>query len=504
MPTSTRPITIAIGALGGQGGGVLSDWLVHTAERSGYIAQSTAVAGVAQRTGATIYCVEVFPEPPKGEPSPVLALYPVPGDVDLMVGAELIEAGRAVQRGFVTPDVTTLVASTHRVYSMDERVAMGDARADDEAVIKAARAASKQLVAFDMDEPALRHGTVISSVLLGAIAGSGALPFSREHYEAAIRSGGRGVEQSLAAFAEGYRRASEAGGSSDAERAVVRLMTPEPTSEWGRAMRARVEKSLPATCLPIVMEGVRRCADYQDRRYAETFVDHVEQMMTWDADAAATSDDHLLLREYARYLTLRMCYEDTIRVADLKTRRSRFERFHQEVQAADGQIVNVVEYMHPRLEEVCDTLPAGIARKILGSARLRGWLGGAFGRGRNFTTTHVFGFWPQHILASLRRWRRGTYRYALEMERIAEWQAEIKKAVSRDRELAIELVRCARLIKGYGETHERGLERHARILNAVSSNVGVTADDVRGLCEAALQDEQGNALDQALAHAAAR
>ena len=55
-----RPLTIAILALGGQGGGVLTGWLVETAKANGYIAQSTFVAGVAQRTGATVYCVEMF------------------------------------------------------------------------------------------------------------------------------------------------------------------------------------------------------------------------------------------------------------------------------------------------------------------------------------------------------------------------------------------------------------------------------------------------------------
>ena len=46
-------------AIGGQGGGVLVDWIIDVAERNGCFAQSTSVAGVAQRTGATIYYVEM-------------------------------------------------------------------------------------------------------------------------------------------------------------------------------------------------------------------------------------------------------------------------------------------------------------------------------------------------------------------------------------------------------------------------------------------------------------
>src|SRR6185369_11431964 len=128
-----EPITIAILAMGGEGGGVLADWLLDLAERSGYYAQTTSVPGVAQRTGSTIYYLEMFPEAAAraAGKEPVLALMPVPGELDIVVASELMEAGRAIQRGLVTPDRTTLIASTHRVYSMTEKTAAGDARVDD-------------------------------------------------------------------------------------------------------------------------------------------------------------------------------------------------------------------------------------------------------------------------------------------------------------------------------------------------------------------------------------
>ena len=129
MAESTpRALTIVISAMGGQGGGVLSRWIVDVAEHGGYIAQATSVPGVAQRTGATIYYIELFPESAAdvtGSP-PVLALMPIPGHVDLLIAAELVESGRAVLRGLVTPDRTTVVASSHREYSVAEKAALGD------------------------------------------------------------------------------------------------------------------------------------------------------------------------------------------------------------------------------------------------------------------------------------------------------------------------------------------------------------------------------------------
>src|ERR1700736_4066304 len=123
--STPRATTIAILAMGGEGGGVLSDWIVDLAEHAGYRAQTTSVPGVAQRTGSTIYYIELFPGALVREAGkdPVLALMPVPGELDIVLASELMEAGRAIQRGLVTPDRTTLIASTHRVYSMTEKTA---------------------------------------------------------------------------------------------------------------------------------------------------------------------------------------------------------------------------------------------------------------------------------------------------------------------------------------------------------------------------------------------
>src|SRR5579884_4186637 len=112
QPRGPKAITIAVLAMGGEGGGVLADWIVDLAEHGGYLAQTTSVPGVAQRTGATIYYIEIFPASAAAAEGlqPVLALMPVPGEVDVVIASELMESARAVQRGLVTPDRTTLIA----------------------------------------------------------------------------------------------------------------------------------------------------------------------------------------------------------------------------------------------------------------------------------------------------------------------------------------------------------------------------------------------------------
>src|SRR5271167_788235 len=205
--TTERPICVAVLAMGGQGGGVLSDWIVELAESQGWPAQSTSVPGVAQRTGATIYYVEMLP--PKGGRAPILSLMPAQGEVDVVLASELMEAGRSILRGLVTPDRTTLIASTHRMYSVAEKEKPGDATADPNAVVEAAGVAAKRVIAFDMDALADKNNSHISACLFGTLAASGTLPFGRETFEAIIKTGGKSIAPSLNAFAAAFDQAAQ-------------------------------------------------------------------------------------------------------------------------------------------------------------------------------------------------------------------------------------------------------------------------------------------------------
>jgi indolepyruvate ferredoxin oxidoreductase beta subunit len=196
-------IKLAILAVGGQGGGVLTNWIEDMARSNGYAAQATSVAGVAQRTGATVYYLEMAPHD-LGTPMPVFSLMPAAGDVDVMIAAEMMEAGRAIMRGFVTPDRTTLIASTHRALAVSEKMAPGDGIASSDEVIAAAEIAARRFIAADFDQLAVSNGSVISAALFGALAGAGVLPFDRSAYEQAIRASGKGVAGSLRAFAAAY------------------------------------------------------------------------------------------------------------------------------------------------------------------------------------------------------------------------------------------------------------------------------------------------------------
>lgn len=496
---ATRPITLTIAALGGQGGGVLTDWLIEIAEAEGHLAQATSVPGVAQRTGATIYYLEFFPRAvaEAAGREPVMALMPVPGDVDCVVASELAEAGRALQRGLIDPQRTTVIASSHRAYAIAEKVALGQGGADAPGLARVLREQAKRLVLFDMNELAERHHSVISSVILGAICGSGVLPFPKTAFEHAIRSSGIAVETNLAAFEDACRTAAEGRVLSEPPEAPSPPVPERAASPRVQPLLDAVRK-LPAPVQTVALAGVRRTLDYQDPEYAQLYLRRLGRIV--ELERRQDDPSWALSEATGRALALWMTFEDTIRVADLKTRSTRFARVRAEVRAAPDQIVGMSEFVKPRVQEITATLPAGIGRWIGRSPRACGALA-RFTRGRRIRSNTIGGFLLLYAVAGLRRWRRGTLRYREENARIETWLATIERLGIEHRALAIELARAQRLIKGYGDTHERGW-RNFSALVAQLDRLAARADGAEIMARlhaAALADEEGAELARALA-----
>ena len=195
-----------------------------------------------------------------------------------------------------------------------------------------------------------------------------------------------------------------------------------------------------------------------------------------------------------------MAYEDTVRVADLKTRGTRFERFRKDVRADDQQIVLVSEYLHPRVEEICDILPAGLAAWLLGSNTARKVLGGIFSKGRKIKTTSLGGYLLMYGLSSLKFMRRASYKYKVENERIETWLTLVEKYRPKDYNTATEIASLQRLIKGYGDTHARGLKNYASIVEKLPAIIEQSdpAATLKSLQQAALKDEHSAELEAAL------
>lgn len=491
-------IKLAVMAVGGQGGGVLTGWIEAVGRANGYAVQATSVAGVAQRTGATIYYVEMAPASAGG--APVFSLAPAAGDVDILIAAEMMEAGRAILRGFVTPDRTTLIASSHRSLAVSEKMAPGDGIANPDEVQRAAEVAAKHLILHDMEALAVGVGSVISASLYGALAGSGALPFSRDSFEAAIRASGRGVEASLRAFSAGFDAAKGAvvpdlDTVPEAPASAPKVRGPEKLeSDWA-ALTERCA-NLPEPVRAMALAGLRKVVDFQDLAYGRAYLGHLDRILVLD-DAG---HEYALSAEAAKYIANAMAYDDLIRVADRKTRPARFERIRAELGIGPDQVVQLTEFTHPRGVEVVSMFPARLGRWTEDRPRLMAWIDRRVNKGRRLRSDGLWNFLQLYMLGGLKGWRKRTLRHAVEMEHLEAWLNTVLDLARRDYALGLEALKMRRLIKGYSDTHARGLSKFARAMEGVSLVAGRedAADWARRLRDAALQDEDGKALEGAI------
>ena len=545
---SGRLYTVLIAALGGEGGGVLSSWLVDAAVADGRTVQATSVPGVAQRTGATTYYLEIGSRATadargsssrtetasnsresSGAGGPVMALLPTPGNVDLLIASELLEAGRAAERGMITPDRTTVIASTHRTFAIAEKSAMGDGRFDDERVQRAVRELARGHVLEDLGSVAERAGTVLSSVLLGAVAGSGALPIPRERVRAAIERAGIAVDANLRGFDAAVRLLEGHDGEPPGTPAAAEV-TLQTEAEGSRRSSERLPASLssrldalPGPVRETARLGLDRTVDFQDARYGRQYLDRIERLLGNMANRVHQGNDprttpgvetagefsggtscspagFRVVEEVARQLALWMCFEDIIRVADLKTRRSRMDRVRSEVRAEPGQPVAITEFLKPGVDEWCSLLPARLARIVLRAADRGGWRQRYKLRLR-LRSSSVSGYVLLRMLAGLRLLRRGMSRFREEQERIEEWLSLVSKATETSPSFALETARCASLVKGYGDTRERGIRSFEKTMQCLTdcARVQEPAASLRELRLAALADPEGAKLDAAIA-----
>jgi indolepyruvate ferredoxin oxidoreductase beta subunit len=493
---SERPISVAILAIGGQGGGVLADWVIALAEAGGWYAQATSVPGVAQRTGATVYYIEMLP--PKDGRAPVLSLMPAQGDVDVVLAAELMEAGRSILRGFVTPDRTTLIASSHRSFAVIEKEKPGDGIADSLTVVDATGIAAKRTIAFDMEALATKHGSVVSACLFGALAASSALPFGRDAFEAVIKSGGRGIEPSLSAFSAAYEQAARKDAAPSVAPPVKRFEAlPQAAGHPALDRLLNRIRAFPTPLHAMLFAGAKRVTDFQDPAYADHYLDRVAEIYELDRRAGGADKAFALTANAAKYVAVAMAYDDVIRVAELKTRSRRFGRIRQEVGAAPDQIVYMTEFMHPRLEEAAGMLPAGLGRFVEAHP---GVFGLFFRRGRRVRTGTIRWFLMLYALSALKPLRRTTLRHVREVESLKQWLALVAQYAPKNYDLAVEILGARRLVKGYSDTHARGQSKFDRVLAALPTLAA--RDDgaqwLRRLTQSALADEDGTTLDGAL------
>ncbi len=481
--TRAEPICVQIAALGGQGGGLLAEWLAEAAHQAGYPAQVTSIPGVAQRTGATTYYLEILPEK-NGAPSPVFSLFPDEDGLDLMVAMEPLEAGRALERGLIT-ERTTVITTLNRIFSTAEKVVAGNGALGLPALIAPLERAAAKVVRLDVDALTGRPGVPGNAIMLGAIVGSGILPLDEAVCRGAIETKGVAVAASLANFKAGLHANGQAAHSMPAEEATDQLAPAPDGFDDGLA-------SYPAALRPLLGHALARLVDYQDHDYAAAYLRRLGPL-----NEADHSLGKVLVGETARRLAAWMSFEDVIRVAQLKTRPGRLARIRAELSLGHDGLLHVKDFLKPGREELASLLPPALGRRLMAGATA-GPVGGLRLR---IPTTSAWGYAALKLMASLKPWRRRTYRYAREEAAIEAWLAAVCQCAAQDPELAQRVAELAVLARGYGRVRARGLEQleafTAKVPERLRDDPIDLRRDVDMLLQRARHDPDGDRLAEA-------
>lgn len=495
-----RPISLLICALGGEGGGVLTEWLVDIARVAGFAAQSTSIPGVAQRTGATTYFFEVFPVSlaELAGRQPVFSLNPIPGALDCVISSELLETARCASNGLPSPERTLIITSSARTLTVPERTHLGDGRLDNASLLQIVQGACRAHHVLDMHAMAREHGTVVSAVMLGALAGSGLLPFAKDAYLQVVGAGGRGAAASLAGFEAAWRAMQKA---NEPVQLTQKLM-----AEIGAAHTSSTAlDDFPAAVHDMLALGNARVVDYQDAAYGALYLQRVQAVLQAEQRAdQAGLHAYAATREMARWVALWMAFDDIVRVAELKSRKARGSRVRAEVKAGESDLLKVYEHFKPGVAEFAALLPFSLATPLLRWNRKRIAEGKASWALPIKLGSHtVLGMLALRTLAALKVFRPRGSRFIDEQALIAQWVEAVVNGMQEDWQLGQEIALCGRLIKGYGSTNERGKDNLLHVVGHLAlpsfGSAAMRADAIRQAREAALQDEAGIKLDQTLA-----
>jgi indolepyruvate ferredoxin oxidoreductase beta subunit len=418
------------------------------------------------------------------------------------VSSELLETARQIGNGLASADRTLVISASSRALTTAEKMTMGDGRRPEGPLLDVIAAHSLRHHVMDMARLCQESGTLVSAVMLGAIAGSGLLPFTREHYEAVLAGPSKAAQASLRGFASAFDLVTRQREQAQYVEQVMKPAGLAPSATSAAVLPDDVAAKFPAVLHPLMGLAHQRLVEYQGPAYARLYVQRLERLLS--AESASADTTRPVTAEATRWLALWMAFDDIIRVADLKSRASRWDRVTQEVKAKEGDVLKVYDHFKPGVPELAALLPQILANRLLRWDRARVANGKApWSMPLKVARHALWGMASLRLLASLRVLRPLGSRYQTEQALIEEWLGGIESATRLSPALGLELARCGQLIKGYGSTNERGKDNLLHILRHVCGPVSAVplaeqAQAVARIRQAALQDEAGQALDQAL------
>ena len=464
-----KTLSILITALGGEGGGTLMNWVLECARSQKLFVQGTSVPGVAQRTGSTSYYIEICDKNFDNEKEPILSLYPKPGRVDIVIASELLEAARVLERGYINPDSTTLITSSSRIYTNLEKSHLADGRFSQEKILNTCKKMSKNFICLDLNAMAVDHSTIVSATMFGALAGSGVLPWKKTICENIFRDNIFG-KNSLSGFNFAYEQV----------KANSKYIT---TSKINKQLKEDnsikiIDDSISNEFSNIINIGKERCIDYQNNKYSEVYIERVKKILS-----VINKEDPKVLsiaENIVRRLALWMTYEDIPRVAQLKIKPDRFKKIKKEINIKSNQILLIQDIFKPGLNEIAAMLPNKIGRWFIKNKKIMIRFP-LIGKGMKINSLSISGFILLKFLSSFRYIRPISLRYKEEQKNIDIWIDNIVLSLNKSLSFTEGLADMPQILKGYGDTWDRGLKKYNKIYDALVKNKLHLIDEKDGI-----------------------
>jgi indolepyruvate ferredoxin oxidoreductase beta subunit len=476
MAKAKAPITVLIAAVGGQGGQLFAQWFFDAARIAGFAPVGVGLPGLSQREGATTYYLEFFTNP---EDTSLFSPFPEKGQVQILIGLELLELLRAIQSGYFSAD-GVIVGSTHRILTAEEKLPIKGGFITEQQALPILHRAARQCIVFDAVKATSLAGLserAANAILLGALAASEVLPFPTYAFRKAIEHYGVAVNLNLRAFEFGlkYREWSDKLNQLESEWMTEWEQIPEPNLP--ESVRRKMEAlSLDNEMASTLKQAARWLCHYQDAQYFARYLDCLQAIFEHDRESGSSL---LVTKEVARVLALRMAYEDAIRVAQLKTQRQRFARLRREHHIADDVVYSVVDFFSPDWNELTGLLPVKVTGdEGHGTTKFQSPIPDPQSLSEvedlptlpsqveelkrpavqlKLETTSLLGFLMLKALLLLKPLRPYSQRFRNEWEAIMEWLSAVDWALSDDYDFAFLVARSGEMVRGYGRTRRKTL-----------------------------------------------
>ncbi|MHA2252763.1 MAG: DUF6537 domain-containing protein [Candidatus Kariarchaeaceae archaeon] len=487
---------IAVGAVGGQGGGAISEIIFHAVRferkknggsKSDYSFEKRAMTpGLAQRSGSTLTSLAFLDPWLKEEGLPesyIFSEMPHRGSCDVVVSQEL---GELMKYIYLANPNGWVLANEMRSITPPEKSPSYIPHTTIEEQIQAAKNYMENGTYIGIDgEKIIRDNQLdprsLNVVMMGMMSAAEVFPISKDSYLKALnmRFKGKLFDLNKVAFELGekyylegrYKEREEYFSWYNLSIEEIKYRSINNAIKYRRTrakrkLRGRVEEEIsniveayPEHLAKIIIEGFGQLVDFQDLKHGKWFIELVEQVYALDS-----SDKNRMTKEFAQNMAARiMQWNGPFRVAE----HAYHDRFDKAVE--EGQLFVMEKKLQPTLEEIVGMIPVPnfIYKRI--PSKLYNWYHKRMEKGRstNLKTTGLFGFSTFWFLSKMKKIRRTTVRFRREKLFIEQIMDDITQIHQLSPKAAEELCWYLGKIRGYSFVRIAHIEAYYKLTEGI-------------------------------------